>query len=85
MDDVLVHPHALKHGLTEDEILEAWGNFVAKQHRHAPNEEHIVAVGYASTRPLEIQMMAITKESGVLIYHAMTPAQQSVLIELRLV
>ena len=74
MDGVYAHPHAFKHGLKEDEILEAWNNFVAKQHRRAPNEDHLVVVGYASTRPHEIQMMAIVKAFGLLIYHAMTPA-----------
>lgn len=84
MCEVFVHPHALKHGLLEREILEAWENFAAKQHRQAPNEEHIVAVGYASTQPRKIQMMAIAKTFGLLIYHAMTPAQKSVLAELGL-
>lgn len=31
MDEVVVLPTALKHGLSEEPILQAWENFVAKR------------------------------------------------------
>lgn len=79
---VFVHPHALKHGLTEDQILRAWSNFIAKQPRATPNEDQVVCVGYAEDVPSEIQMVAVSKPWGKMIYHAMTPAQASILKEL---
>ncbi|MEG2982197.1 MAG: hypothetical protein RR794_00930, partial [Raoultibacter sp.] len=27
LEDIYIHPHALKHGLTEDAIVYAWNNF----------------------------------------------------------
>lgn len=79
---VYVHEHALKHGLTERQILAAWKNFVARQPRKAPREDHVVCVGYAPGVRKEIQMFAVEKPKGMLIYHAMSPAQGSVLDEL---
>ena len=48
--EVLVDLHALKHGLTEEEILYAWKNYVRKQHRRAPKEDRVVvvALGFCS-------------------------------------
>ena len=79
---VFIHPHALKHGLTEDQVLKAWENFAARQQRRTPNEDQTVCIGYAPGVANEIQMVAVSKPCGTLIYHAMTPAQSSVLDEL---
>lgn len=84
MYDVYVHPHATCHGLSEEEILFAWVNFVRRQPRKAPNEDRIVCVGYGMKTATPIQMVAASKDYGVLIYHAMTPPQKSVLRELGL-
>lgn len=82
MDDVYVHPHALKHGLSEDEIVRAWSNFVKNQQRECPREDQCVRVGYCDTRTAAIQMIGIMKPHGTLIIHAMTPPQAAVLDEL---
>ena len=82
MDDAYVHPHALKHGIPEDEILHAWSNFVRSQQREAPDEEQCVRIGYGRRSSLGIQMIGIVKPFGTLIVHAMTPPQGSVLEEL---
>ena len=85
MDDtevVFVHPHALKHGLTEDQILAAWSNFAARQRRRAPKEDQTVCVGFAPGVPNEIQMLGVNGQYGTMIYHAMSPAQNSILDEL---
>ena len=51
MGDVFAHPHALKHGLSEDEILHAWANFVKSQQREAPGEDQCVRIGYGLESP----------------------------------
>lgn len=33
MQDIIVHPHALKHGLSVEAIEAAWGNFVRRRPR----------------------------------------------------
>jgi hypothetical protein len=80
---VFVHPHALKHGLSEDDILYAWDNFVRKQHRESPEEDKILVVGYNRSGQL-FQMVGREARDSVLIYHAMTPPTTNVLIELGL-
>ncbi len=82
--DIDVAEHALKHGLTESEILYAWENFLRKQHRQTPNEDVVVAVGVTQSGDL-IQMVAIDKPWGTLIYHALKPPTMKVLIELGMV
>lgn len=80
--DVFVHPHAQAHGLTEDEIIFAWHNYVVSQVRKPPQEERIVRVGYSRTSDVPIQMIGIPKPFGILIIHAMAPAQKAILEEL---
>ena len=82
MQEIYLHPHAFKHGLTEEEIREAWENFVAKAHRTASRSEQIVCVGFSEKQGREIQMIAVENADVIMIYHAMTPAQESVLKEL---
>lgn len=83
MLDVVVHPHALKHGLSEERILEAWSRFFRKRHRKAPNSDQIVAVGVDAKGRL-IQLIGVVKPFGVMIYHALTPPTENVLLELGL-
>ena len=82
MLDIYVHPHALKHGLDEDEILYAWSNYIKSQQRSTPHEEEIVRVGYGKLTPSAIQMIGVQSTYGILIIHAMTPPPSSVLDEL---
>ena len=79
--EIIVAEHALRHGLTESEIVYAWENFIRKQRRKSPNETQVAAIGYDRKGRL-IQMVAVDIPSGVLIYHAMTPPTAKVLIEL---
>ncbi len=83
MGNVLVHPHALKHGLSEESVRFAWQNFVAMQHRRTPNEDQIVAIGYDQSGKM-IQMIGVFKPYGTLVYHALTPPTTKALIELGL-
>lgn len=82
MDEVYIHPHALKHGLSEKEIRAAWANYVRSQYRSAPHEEECVRVGYGRETASPIQMIGVVKPFGTLIIHAMTPPQARVLKEL---
>lgn len=81
--NVFVHPHALKHGLNENQILFSWKNFIRKRYRQPPYEEQVVAIGCDKDGTL-IQMVAIEKTFGTLVYHAMTPPTEKVLAELGL-
>ena len=83
MDEPVIEEHAFKHGLTEEEIRYAWSHFLRKRYRGAPNEGEIVAIGFDCKGRL-IQMVAMEKHCGILIYHAMTPPTRRVLLELSL-
>lgn len=80
--EIYVHPHALAHGLPEDEILTAWSNFVRSQQRSTPKEGQCVRIGYGAKTPTAIQMNGVVKPFATLIIHAMTPPQGSVMDEL---
>ena len=82
MNEVFVHPHAMKHGLSEDEVLHAWSNFVKSQYRETPRNNQCVRIGYGRSTPNAIQMIGVCKPFGTLIVHAMTPPQTSVMKEL---
>ena len=82
MSKIYIHEHAFKHGIEEDEILEAWDNFVAKSKRNMPKDDQVVCVGFSARRNRAIQMIAVENNKGLMIFHAMTPPQNSVLKEL---
>ena len=81
--ELVVHPHALKHGVTEDQIVNAWEHFVRMQNRTTPNEDVILAVDYERGGRM-LQMVGRLLDGCVLIYHAMTPPTTKVLVELGL-
>ena len=83
LTEIIVDEHAYKHGLTEEQIRYAWDNFVKKLFRGKPNEGEIVCVGYDKNGTM-MQMVAVEKSFGVLIYHAMTPPTRNALKELGL-
>lgn len=83
MLEVYVHSHALKHGLSKEQILYVWENYVASQPREVPNEDQILRVGYDRNGSL-LQMVGRLSVGGVLIYHAMTPPTSKVIKELGL-
>ena len=83
MVEVMVHPHALKHGISESDILYAWENFIAKQRRTAPREDETILVGCTKNGRL-VEVVGIDKPYGTLIYHAYAPPTISMLDELGL-
>lgn len=83
MDDVIIAEHAFKHGISQEDIVYAWENFVRKQYRGAPHEGEVVVVGYDRAGRF-IEIVAATRPFGTVIYHAMEPPTRNVLIELGL-
>jgi hypothetical protein len=81
--DIEIHPHALKHGLTESNIRYAWKNYVKRMYRQAPNQEQIFAIGCDLAGRM-IQMVAVDTLDSVIIYHAMTPPTEKMIRELGL-
>lgn len=79
--DVTVDDHAYKHGLTEQEIRYAWDHFVRMLHRGSPREGQILAIGCDLQGRL-VQMAAVERFDGVLIFHAMRPPTRNALLEL---
>ena len=84
MLDIYVHPHALKHGISEDRILFAWSNFIRKQRRSVPRENEVVVVG-SDQEGGWLQIVAVDRGSFMLVIHAMTPPSKKVLRELGMV
>ncbi len=81
MFEIQVHPHALKHGLSEETILEAWDRSIRMRHRREPNCGQIASIGVDRKGRL-IEMVAAERPYGVLIYHAVTPPTDKLLMEL---
>jgi len=70
---VLVFEHALKHGLTEAEILHAWENQIRwVEFERDDGNIDIVAIGF-DMHGRAIEMTGRVKKFGILIYHANTP------------
>ena len=79
MLEIIVHEHALKHGLCESDIKYAWNNFAKRQPR---GKDYEVAIGFTS-KGAEVGMVAAKLENGdVLIIHAKSPAISSIKKEL---
>ncbi|MCL2807068.1 MAG: hypothetical protein FWD27_02730 [Coriobacteriia bacterium] len=76
-----VHPNAVKHGLTKEDVIYAWGNFIRKQRRALPNIDQMVAIGF-DRKGNFIELIAIDKPFGVLIYHVKVPPTEKILKEL---
>lgn len=82
MADIVVMPSALKHGLSESSLIEAWSNYVRKRPR---GEDCWVVIGFDS-KGLEIEMVGlVTVDYTVLIIHGLSPATEKIKRELGLV
>ena len=84
MSDPVIAEHAFKHGLNADDIAYAWENFIRKQYRGSPHEGEIVVVG-CDRKGRFVELVAVERPFGIVIYHAMQPPTVSVLVELGLV
>lgn len=75
---LIIHPHAYKHGFTEEQIRSAWHSVPKYALEHYDNgEKDVYGIGL-SNDGLEIQLIASIKSYGVTIYHALTPPQDKV-------
>lgn len=83
MDDPIIAEHALKHGLSVEDIAYAWENFVRKQYRGVPNEGEVVVVGCDRSGRL-IEIIAAERSFGTVLFHAIEPPTAKVLMELGL-
>jgi hypothetical protein len=81
--EVWVAEHAYKHGLSEEQIRYAWDNFIKKAYRGKPNEGEVMCVGFDRNGAM-IQLVAVERSFGFLVYHAMTPPARNALKELGL-
>lgn len=76
-----VHPHALVHGLGEQEIASAWENYLVGAVRQPGETELRVGID-----PLgrEVEMVgALLADGEWLVYHAVTPPSKRTRQELR--
>lgn len=80
MFEAVVHPHALRHGILEEDILYAWENFIVKRWHAAPRKDEAVAIGTTKDGML-IQMVGRELGSAMLIFHAMTPPSEKAMRE----
>lgn len=82
MNEIIVMPSALKHGLTKESLIEAWTNYVRKRPRGV---DCWVAIGFDS-EGIEIEMVGlVTMDGSILIIHGLSPATQKNKRELNLV
>lgn len=73
MSALIVHEHALIHGLSENQVLHAWKNAISVARRGCESGEvDFVAIGFDQRGRL-IEMVGRKKSFGVLIFHANTP------------
>ena len=70
MRRLVVAEHAFKHGLNEESIRYVWENRMASQHRKAPYEDQVVAIGLTEDGRV-VELIGSQKPSAVVIYHAM--------------
>lgn len=75
---LIIHPHAYKHGFTEEQILSAWHSILKYAIRHCDDGgKDVIGIGL-SNDGLEIQLIASIKSYTVTIFHALTPPQNKI-------
>lgn len=81
MDKITIHPHAFKHGLSQEEIAYAWRNFARKRPR---GDDCWVTIGFTDAGR-EVEMIGMALADGTtLIIHALSPATERTKRELGL-
>ena len=79
MDEIRIHPHALKHGVAQEEIIYAWRNFARKRPR---GDDCWVTIGFTNIGH-EVEMIGMVLADGTtLIIHAISPATERIKREL---
>lgn len=85
MNLIAIHPHAFKHGLTEDEIEHVWRNAFewARRDRDDGKIEYALVGIDNSGRLVELVARRCGNE-GYIVFHAQTPPTRRTLNELGL-
>lgn len=83
MNELVIHPLALVHGLSEEDLRDAWESGGPRMPRTSPNEDEVVAIGWTRDGRA-VQMVGVVKEFGTLIIHGLEPPTDNVLNELGL-
>lgn len=82
MDELIIHPHALKHGLSVRQIVEAWQDPLGE--RRPRDDTYWVAIGF-DLKGNGIELIAAQAADGsYLIFHANSPISASIQRELGL-
>lgn len=83
-DDLIVQPHAFKHGITERDIRHAFENAYASRPRKGPYPPQYISIG-PDTHGRDVQVVSVwnADERAWVVFHAM-PATRKALRELGL-
>ena len=81
MQKIVVHEHALKHGLTAEEVVHAWRNaFAVGVRYHDDGTQDTLAVGSSRGGKI-IETVACETNDLVVIFHANSPVARRMKIE----
>ena len=84
MELIAIHPHALKHGLTETDITCAWTSVFAWFRRDLENGgiDYVLVGLDGRSRLMELIARYCPNRDGYIIYHALVPPTHKVLREI---
>lgn len=78
---LIIDEHALKHGVSAEDIEWVWEHFFAKRYRGVPQEGEVVLAGF-DRAGREVEVIAVIRDFGTVVYHANRPWSASVKREL---
>ena len=84
MELIAIHPHSLKHGLTETDITCAWNSAFAWFRRDLENGgiDYVLVGLDGRSRLMELIARYCSNRDGYIIYHALVPPTRKVLREI---
>lgn len=84
MELIAIHPHVLKHGLTETDIICAWNSAFAWFRRDLENGgiDYVLVGLDGRSRLMELIARCCSDRDGYIIYHALVPPTRKVLREI---
>lgn len=81
MEEIYIHQNALKHGLTEEEIISAWNNRTITKNS-VDESNRIMTISYSNNGKL-LELIATRSYVGeYLIFHAFSPPTKKFMREL---
>lgn len=84
MELIAIHPHALKHGLTETDITSAWNSAFAWFRRDLENGgiDYVLIGLDRRNRFMELIARYCSEQNGYIIFHSLVPPTHKVLREI---